>query len=229
MENETELKETALVIYSRVSALKVLNNDDYLMAAESLKRIKDIKTQIEAYFAPIKKSAYDTWKGITAKENEALKLVLESDKIVRAELSRYATEQERIRQAEQRKLEEKAREEARKEQERLLKLAETAEKKGKEEKAGELFERAESVYAEPVFATPTVNKMTKLETGSISTIKDIEVNIVLRKEFLRYAIDNLPEAVIDINMGVLKKFIKAMKIKTIIGAKITEILTPMVR
>ncbi|MHB8569657.1 MAG: hypothetical protein ACYC97_05595 [Metallibacterium sp.] len=229
MENEVELKESALVIYSRVSTLKVLNNDDYLMAGESLKRIKDIKTQIEAYFEPLVSKANALHKELTNKRADALKLVLESDKIVRAEISRYATEQERLRQIEQRKLEEKAREDARKEQERLLKLAEKAEVKGNDEKAGDLLERAEAVYAEPVFAIPTVNKTTKLESGSISNVKDIEVSIVLRKEFLRYAIDNLPEAIIDINMTALKRFVKATGTKTIIGVKITDIFTPKVR
>ena len=222
MENESELKSKSLTIYANVHDLKVLNRENYILAADTLKNIKEWRSKIEAYFAPIKKSAYDTWKGITAKETEALKLINEADKIVREEIRKYLMEQERIRQEEQRRLEYEAQEKARKEQETLLKKAEKAEIKGKSEKAEELLEKAENVYAEPVFAAKTVDKTTKLDNGSITMLRDVEVVIVDRGAFLRFAIDNLPEAIIDINMAKLKKYIKDMKIKILIGVAIKE-------
>ena len=221
--NEIELKAKSSAIYVGVHDLKVLNQEDYILAADTLKTIKEWKSKIEDYFAPIKKSAYDTWKGITAKETEALKLINKADLIVRNEVKKYLTEQERIRQEEQRRLEREAAEKARKEQELLLKQAEKAEIKGKSEKAEELLEKAEAVYAEPVFAAKTVDKTTKLDNGSITMLKDIEVVIVDRGAFLRFAIDNLPEAIIDINTNKLKKYIKDMKIKTLIGVAIKEV------
>lgn len=222
MENEEMLKSNALTIYSNVKDLKVLNQEDYLAAGETLKGIKEVKKRIEDYFAPIKKSAYDTWKGITAKEADALKLINEADLIVRNEARKYLTEQERIRKAEQARLEAEAQERAWKEQEALLKRAERAEIKGNETKAEQLLEKAENVYAEPVFATPTVEKTTKLDNGSITMLTDIEIAVIDRVVFLRFAIDNMPEAIIDINMAKLKKYIKDMKIKTLIGVAIKE-------
>jgi len=228
-EKELELKTEATAIFTSFQDIKITNQKQYMEVAENLKLIKNKRKDIVDYFAKIKQSAYDTWKGITTKEAEALRPLLLADEIIKKELGRYATEQERLRQIEQRKLEDKAREDARKEQERLFRLAETAEKKGKEEKVEDLLDRAEQVNAEPVFAPRIIDKTTKLEKGSITMIKDVEINIILRKEFLKYAIDNLPETVIDINMTVLKKFIKAMGIKTIVGVKITDISRPSVR
>lgn len=222
MENETELKSKSLTIYSNVKDLKVSNQEDYLSAADTLKGIKEMKGKIEAYFAPIKKSAYDTWKGITTKESDALKLINEADKIVREEVRRYLTEQERLRKAEQARLEAEAQDKAWREQEALLKRAERAEIKGNESKAEQLLEKAENVYAEPVFAVPVVEKTTKLNNGSITMLKDIEIAIIDRGAFLRFAIDNLPEAIVDINIAKLKKYIKDMKIKTLIGIAIKE-------
>ena len=222
MENEEMLKSNALTIYSYAKDLKVVNQEDYLAAGETLKGIKEVKKRIEDYFAPIKKSAYDTWKGITAKESDALKLINEADLIVRNEARKYLTEQERIRKAEQARLEAEAQERAWKEQEALLKRAERAEIKGNETKAEQLLEKAENVYAEPVFTTPTVEKTTKLDNGTITMLKDIEIAVIDRAAFLRFAINNMPEAVIDINMAKLKKYIKDMKIKTLIGVSIKK-------
>jgi hypothetical protein len=229
MENESELKNKSLTIYEHVKDVKVLNQEGYLQAADTLKHIKEWKSKIEAYFAPIKKSAYDTWKGITSKETDALKLINEADLIVRNEVRKYLTEQERIRKEEQAKLEREAAEKARKEQEALLKKAEQAEIKGKTEKAEELLEKAENVYAEPVFAAKTVDKTTKLDNGSITMLRDVEVAIIDRGAFLRFAINNLPEAIIDINTTKLKKYIKDMKIKTLIGVAIKEVSNVSVR
>ena len=221
MENEEMLKSNALTIYVNVKDLKVLNQENYLAAGETLKGIKEVKKRIEDYFAPIKKSAYDTWKGITAKEADALKLINEADLIVRNEARKYLTEQERIRKAEQARLEAEAQDRAWKEQEKLLKEAGRAEIKGNTEKAEQLFEKAENVYAEPVFAQG-VDKTIKLDNGMITMLKDIEIAIIDRAAFLRFAIDNMPEAIIDINMAKLKKYIKDMKIKTLIGVAIKE-------
>ena len=229
MENENEFKSAALTIYSKAQDLKVITNDDYVYAAETLKNIKEVKVKIEAYFAPIKKSAYDTWKGITAKENEALKYILEADALVRNEVKKYLTEQERVRREEQKRLEAEAAEKARKEQELLLKQAEKAEIKGKTEKAEELFAEAVNIYAEPVFADRLVAQTVKLDNGSITTLKDIDLVIIDRPAFLRFAINNLPEAVIDINMAKLKKYVKDMKIKTLIGVAITETSNVQIR
>ena len=221
MENEEMLKSNALTIYSNVKDLKVVNQEDYLAAGETLKGIKEVKKRIEDYFAPIKKSAYDTWKGITAKEADALKLINEADLIIRNEARKYLTEQERIRKAEQARLEAEAQERAWKEQEKLLKEAGRAEIKGNTEKAEQLFEKAENVYAEPVFAQG-IDKTVKLDNGMITMLKDIEIAVIDRASFLRFAIDNMPEAIIDINMAKLKKYIKDMKIKTLIGVAIKE-------
>lgn len=204
---EKELKETALTVYTRVSSLKIASQDDFKIAGESLKSIKEVQNKITVYFSDIKKSAYDTWRGICAKETEALKLANEAEKVVRAELNRYATEQARIEAEAQKKLEIEAAAAAEKERAKLLKKGKT--------------EEAEAIYATPVFIEKS-DKTVKLDTGSLTKTEDIEIKVINRKEFLKFAIDNLPEAVIDINSANLKAYFKAMKIEACVGLQIIK-------
>ena len=68
--------------------------------------IKDIKKKVTDYFSPMKSKAYSSWKEICAKECEAIRPLDDADKMLRAEISKYLDEQERIRMEAQRKAEE---------------------------------------------------------------------------------------------------------------------------
>lgn len=220
MQNETELRQEGLTIYNKTVNITVKSDEDYKEVAELAKKVKSKISEVETFFKPMVQAAFQAHKEIKNKENEFLRPLEDAQANIRQALNQYATEQEAKRRAEQQRLEAIARAEAEKERLKLLKQAEKAALKGKEVQAEDLKTQAENVYAEPVFA-PAV-KSVELDNGKISTVKDIEIKIMDRNLFLQFAIENLPDAVIDINLIALKKYIKAMKIKSMAGLSIIE-------
>lgn len=192
-------------------------------AGTALKDIKEVRSKVVAYWAEPKKTAYDTWKQICAKESAMLEPLDRTEKQIRAELNNYLSAEEAKRRAEQAKIEEEARLKAEKERQKLEKQAEKAESKGQAEKAEDLRTAAENVYAEPVF----VKEAEKL-TG-VSVKKDIEIVITDRKALISFAVDNLPEAIINIDTVKLKRYISQMKIKSMPGVAIKEVAGAIIR
>lgn len=228
MENEIQDKK-ALVVLDSAMKINVRDEHEYLIAGEVLKTIKDKIRERTEYFAPIKKKAHEAWKGICAKEREALMPFENAEKSVRDKISDYLTEQERIRREEQQKAEREAAAKAEAERQKLL---DRAAKAKSEEKAEELLEKAEAVYQEPVFIEPTIDKTTKLIEGSITTKKDIKI-IVTNTHLLLDAIvkRQVPEMVVEIKTQKLKAWAKMLN-KTggdIPGVIIEEISSVMVR
>jgi hypothetical protein len=117
--NEIELKQEVLPVVERAGEIVVKSSEDYSGAADFLKAVKQAQKKVADFFRPMKDAAHKAHKEITEKESGAMKPLTEAEATIKRKMLDYATEQERIRQKEQARLQEQADLAARKERERL--------------------------------------------------------------------------------------------------------------
>lgn len=222
---EAELEEKTLTLYEQATALVVVDEPTYIAAGEVGKALKSLEKEITDYFAPMKKAAHDAHKAITKKESDELTPVKEALEIVRRTMNTYAQEQQRIQHEAERKAQMEAEERARKERERLEAQALKAMESGKDEKAESLLEKAENVYAAPVFVAPTIDKTVKTASGNITQARELRItvnNLVLFLENLCLKNPGAVSNIVKIGDGPLKSFVKTNGLKSFPGLNIVE-------
>lgn len=228
--NELELKKEVVTVTDQINAMVVNSPESYTEAGRAIIGMNDLVKKIKEYWKPLKEKAFQVHKEITGKENEMLKPVEDRRKELAKRVSAYLTEQERIKQDEQRKRDEEIRAQIERERAKLEKKAEKAEVKGDTDKAEALREQAADVYVPPVIVQGAVDKTTRTEEGTISTVKDIEVTITDPVEILKGIIaGHIPIAVITINESKLKAHCKSFGIKQLPGCVINEIVKSQFR
>lgn len=109
MELQTPSFPEALTLPEQAKAIAIRDQASYDIAAGFKKDLAGWRKRIVEEFAPMKEAAHKAHKAITAKENEYLGPILQAEGMVVVAIKRWADEQERIRMAEQRRLEEEAR------------------------------------------------------------------------------------------------------------------------
>lgn len=150
----TEVETKAISIVDQAKAVKVVDTETYLKAGALWGNIKDMIAEVKAAFDPICDAAFKTHKAATKKRSEFLDPLEAAYKSVKGLMSDYDAAQERIRLAEQRRLEEI---EKKKEEDRRLAEAIEAEKAGQKEEATAILE--EPVSVAPVVVPKSVPKM----------------------------------------------------------------------
>ena len=143
LELSTLEREIAPVL-QRANTITVRSQDDRNDAMEFLRAVKGANKRATEFFGPIVDAAHKAWKQTTASRASILDPLEAAEKRVKATVSGYDQEQERIRQEEQRRLQAIADEEARRERERLEKQA--AKLKTPEKREAKL-EEAAAVFA----------------------------------------------------------------------------------
>ncbi len=154
--------EKALAYPDQAKALRILNAESYQAACEFLKGIKALRTEIADTFEPHIKRAHEAHKALLKEKADAETPLAEAERITKSALVVYDQEQERIRRAEQARIQAEVR---RQEEERRLAEAVAL------EAAGEQAE-AEALIAAPVDVptiavaptTPKVSGITYRET-----------------------------------------------------------------
>lgn len=132
---ETEpVEEKALTIVDQAKAVKVIDSATYTAAGSLWKAIGDMIKEVKDTFDPICDAAHKAHKQAVEKRSKYLDPLASAQKSVKQLMSAYDAEQERVRQAEQRRLEEIARKEEA--ERRLVELERLeAERKAEEERA----------------------------------------------------------------------------------------------
>ena len=159
MNDETQvevIKRDIAPVVAKARAIVVRTAQEYEWAADFLKSIKSAQKKVADHFGPMKSAAHAAWKAVTSKEAETLAPLADAEQLVKSRMVEYSTAQERIRRAEEARLQAAANEAARKERERLEK--EAAKLKTPELKEARLAQ-AEQVVAPVVkvaAATPTI-------------------------------------------------------------------------
>jgi hypothetical protein len=141
-----ELECKALTVPEKARSIQVHNSETYIAAGEILVEIKGLRKEINSTFDPIIKKAYEAHKEAKAQKTRAEAPLIEAENIIKPALNAYDSEQERIRRAEEMRLQEIARK-----QEEDRRLAEAAEI----EKAGDK-KLAEEILSAPVEVAPVI-------------------------------------------------------------------------
>lgn len=157
MEQTPEVKEVttlALSVPDQANAIIIKSNEDYTRAGQLLITIKGIRKKIEETFKPIKQKMDIAKKEVLDQEKAADAPLAAAEAIIKPRIAQWNAEQERIRQAEERRLQEIARQE---EEDRQIAAAIAAEQSGNKEEAEAIIEA--TVQAAPVVVPKLVPKV----------------------------------------------------------------------
>jgi hypothetical protein len=127
-----DLETRALTLAEQAKALKITDQASYGLAAERLLAVADLRREIVAHHAAIKRAAHEAWQQVIAAEKRLLDPVAEAERIYKARISSFETEQRRLEAEARLKAEAKARRAAEEERERELEQAEAEGATGEE-------------------------------------------------------------------------------------------------
>jgi transcriptional regulator of heat shock response len=150
-----EVMKEVISIEDQAKALKIVSRETYIKAGELWKTIKAIRAKVAETFDGNIKKAHELHKSLVAEKKRHDGPLDEAERMVKRGMSDFDLEQERIRQAEQRRLEEIARKEA---EERALLEAIATEEEAKRNGATkeEAAQEAAAIIDEPVTVAPVV-------------------------------------------------------------------------
>jgi len=143
-------------VVAQAGAVVVKTAEQYAGAADFLKAIKGAQKRVTDHFGPMKAAAHAAWKTITGKEAETMAPLTEAEALVKQRMLCYSNEQDRLRRAEQARLQAEADAAAERERARLEK--EAARLKTPELREARL-EQAAAVQAPAVILAPAVPKV----------------------------------------------------------------------
>jgi hypothetical protein len=118
------LEQRTSTAVSQAQAVKVGDQPSYDLAAERLLAVADLRREIVAHHAPMKKAAHEAWQQVIAAEKRLLEPVAEAERIYKAGIAAYETEQRRLAAEAAARAEAEARRLAEEERERELEQAE---------------------------------------------------------------------------------------------------------
>lgn len=141
-----DLRAEVAPVVARAVVLVVASPEQYQDAAGFLKAVKSAQKRVDDWFADPVKRAHEAWKALTTRKAETLAPLAEAEAAVKRKMVVYSQEQERIRAAEQARLQAEADERVRKERERIEALARA--QREKEEAARREEERQRMLAAQ---------------------------------------------------------------------------------
>lgn len=143
-----ELQAEIPGVVKRAEALAIVTPEDYEAAADALKANKDLQKRVdELLIAPWRKAKADAEANRKNWDTVALEPLRKAEGILKGKQLDWSREQERIRQAEQRRLQAIADEKARKERERAEALARAQREKEEAARRAEEEARARAAAA----------------------------------------------------------------------------------
>lgn len=154
MANQQEVEKKALTVVEQAKAINITDSETYIAAGAFWKDVGLMIKEVKETFDPICEAANKAHKQATAKRAQFLNPLNDAYKNVKKLMSNYDAEQERIRQEEQRRLEDIARKE---EEERQLQAAIEAEENGEIEESEAIMQ--EEFKPPPVIVPKSIPKM----------------------------------------------------------------------
>ena len=150
-----DVKDRALTVPDRATALTVASPADYEAAGKFLTIIKSLRAEIADTFNPIIIKAHAAHKEALAQRARYDDPLNAGERTIKSKMGAYYSEQERIRRAEQLRLEEEAKRAA---EDAMIKEAALAESLGDKGAAEAILD--EEIILAPVVAPPAVQKQT---------------------------------------------------------------------
>lgn len=155
VDQDITVEEKALSVVDQAKAVKVVDAGTYTEAGHLWKSIGDMIKEVKETFDPICDAAHKAHKQAVEKRSKYLDPLTSAQKSVKQLMSAYDAQQEAIRLAEQRRLEEIARKEA---EERALMDAIAAEEEAQRNGATkeEAQQESAAIISQPVYVAPVV-------------------------------------------------------------------------
>lgn len=221
---EHVLKTKIMTVWERIKGLVITDKQSYQTAGEIIIDLDHLIKQIKEYWKEPKERAFQAHKAITAKESEMLRPVTDRRNDLAGKIKKYLTEQDKIRREEQSRLDAERMKREQAERDRLAKRAEKADEKGNAEKAEALREKINDVFVAPSIVVPDVEKTTRMDTGTVSVTKDIEVTITDEKALIaEMAAGNVPVSVVTFSVPKLKAYIRLQGLTKLNGVTIADV------
>ena len=213
MDSETQMdvvRAEALTWPEQARALAIVDAPSYNGAAGLLKAIKALRAKIAETFQPHVKRAHEAHTALVKEQADAEAPLTEAELIIKRGLVTYDQEQERLRQIEQRRLEDIAR---KSEEARRLEEAAAMEKEAAATGDTALRAEAEALIAEPVYVAPIqVEKATPAVKG-ISYRTTYSARVTNKRLLIQFVADNPQfENLLDANMVALNGQARSLKL-----------------
>jgi hypothetical protein len=209
----TELELKALEYPEQAKAVKVIDSISLVQANEFLRAVKALRLQIADAWDPVIESAHKAHKQALEQKKRYEEPLVQAERIVRAEMSRYMAEQERAR----REAEEKARrerEEAERKRLEALRAAAAADQAGNTEEADRILEE---IPEKPRAVIPEAPKVQGASLRRNLRWRVVDINLV-------------PREYLEINRAEIEKIFRALREKMAIpGIEIYEETTLVMR
>lgn len=151
VDHSAEVKAEALTWPERAKAVHIVSDVTYTAAGELLMGIKALRDRIAETFDPHIKRAHDAHKALVKEKRDAEDPLVEAETIIKRALGAYNAEQERLRQAEQQRLQALAQKE---EEDRRIAAAAALETEGNATGNQDLLYEAMELVEQPVVAAP---------------------------------------------------------------------------
>ena len=229
-EIQEEIKQEVVTYKSLADAIIVDDSASFEYASDCVLKGKTIMKRIEQLYADPKKKASEAHKSICAAEKSLLDPIKAQLDIIDKKMRGFLTAEKKRKDEEQRKLDEQRRADEQKERDRLMAEAKANAEKGNLEEAVKLSEEADTVQLPAQIAVAQVEKTTRIESGTVSSVSDVEITVIDKKVFIEWAIaSDLMDEFIELKAGAIKTYMKTIKAKEIPGLKIEEIERPVFR
>jgi hypothetical protein len=211
------VKKESNVIIAASQALVIKTADDALKAVDFLKRIKEAKAKLDAFFDPQNKAAYNTWQIGLNHKKEYMTPLITAEKLIKEKKTMFDLAQEEAAEKERQKIEDAAR---KKEEQIKAKLQKKIDKTSDEETKAILEEQKESVHVQREAG------MVETKTEGSAKQADYSVEVHNTAALLRAILDEEIQLkldnIVEIKIKSIKDFIKITNITNIPGCTIKK-------
>lgn len=213
--NEAVLIQGAESALSIAQSIEIDSPEMYQLGADELAAIKGKAKQLDEQRKELVQPLNETVKKINALFKRPLEILENAEGMIKRAMLGYNDKQRKIQAEAERKARELAEAERRRQQEEAARQAEEARQAaeaGDVQKAAELQQQSEETAAVAEMITAPVIHMEKPKAAGINTRKTYKARVVDFKALLQGIIDGkAPEAVIEINEGVLNSQARSLK------------------
>lgn len=210
IESPEDVTQKALTWPDRARGITIASDVSYVEAGEMLKGIKALRKEVDAAFDPIIQKAHEAHKEACGQKRKAETPLLEAEQILKRGLVAYETEQERLRRAEQRRLQEEARIA---EEQRCVEEAAALEAQATATGDESLRAEAEQLISEPVAAPAVYVPPSTPKVSGISYRENwrIDPNVDIKALCLAVAQGKQPTSLILANVTALNGLARSLK------------------
>lgn len=172
--DEQEIKAEALTIVEQAKIIKITDQPTYDHACNLLlEQVKPFRKRWAEYWKTVKEPAWKAYQAIQDRFNEGDRPLEAAERQIKAEIAKWDTEQQKIREELQRKAEEEAR---KAEEEERLRIATMAEESGATE------EQVNEIVNAPVVAVAPPVAMTYQKASGMSTRENWKARVTDMKK-----------------------------------------------